>query len=442
MVALSSADGGVEWRSPSLTARVYGSIILDDVDGHPGLETAFSRGSNVIVLSGDGGQQWSTAAFAAGEIRTVAAGALGGTGLSIAAGVAQGTSVGQVTVLNSLGGVVNGWPQLTTGAPGYGYGIYNQNLAIADVDNDNVPEIFAPSDVAYVMAFHANGAQLPASAHFGSNKVWSQVPVWLTDASDVQGFGDCTMEHRADFAQSPASIADLDGDGTKEIVVIGDINDCNATDFTSLWHQPYIFSADRTRWKTAMFDWTVLPTPPAGFAPKSTDFNVIQTVSPNPVLADLDGDGQLEILYASYDGRVHAWWLDKTEHGSWPFTVPGTGIQFASEPVVADLDNDGKAEILFGTWGEAASNGTGSLVVLNWKGELLFETPLPAVANTWNGVLGAPTLVNLDNGPELEVVVGTRATGVAVYRIPNSVSTGIRWSTGRGNFRRDGTPVH
>ncbi len=40
---------------------------------------------------------------------------------------------------------------------------------------------------------------------------------------------------------------------------------------------------------------------------------------PNPAAADLDGDGKLEILYSSYDGRVHVFWLDKTEHGNWPY---------------------------------------------------------------------------------------------------------------------------
>ena len=40
-----------------------------------------------------------------------------------------------------------------------------------------------------------------------------------------------------------------------------------------------------------------------------------------------------EILYSSYDGRVHAYWLDKTEHGNWPYAVykPAEGwMTFAS----------------------------------------------------------------------------------------------------------------
>ena len=36
---------------------------------------------------------------------------------------------------------------------------------------------------------------------------------------------------------------------------------------------------------------------------------------------DLDGDGREEILLPSYDGKLHAWWLDKAEHGACPEMV-------------------------------------------------------------------------------------------------------------------------
>ena len=102
------------------------------------------------------------------------------------------------------------------------------------------------------------------------------------------------------------------------------------------------------------------PPPDAHAAPLSEDYNLIENNVPNPVVVDLDGDGRKEILYPSYDGRVHAYWLDKTEHGSWPFEVynPAEGFyRFASEPIVVDLDNDGKAEVIFASW---TQNGSAS----------------------------------------------------------------------------------
>src|SRR5205807_324794 len=115
---------------------------------------------------------------------------------------------------------------------------------------------------------------------------------------------------------------------------------------TSLYHIPFILKLDRTRWGGRGFDWTVLPTPSPGSAPRSEDYSVIETVAPNPVVADLDGDGFKEIVYPSYDGKVHAYWLDKID-GSPDFSlVVGT----TSSGVVAyKLPNSASARILWGT---------------------------------------------------------------------------------------------
>ncbi|HYN43831.1 MAG TPA: VCBS repeat-containing protein, partial [Thermoanaerobaculia bacterium] len=158
------------------------------------------------------------------------------------------------------------------------------------------------------------------------------------------------------------------------------------------------------------------------------------------VLADLDGDGKKEILFPSYDGKVHAYWLDRTEHGSWPYDVPGTGIRFASEPAVADLDGDGHAEVLFTSWPQKSVGGTGQLHVLDDLGNLLHSVGLPAPFGgaTWNGALGAPTLADVDGDGELEAVVGTVASGVVVYDLPGSGNARVLWGTGRGGSRRTG----
>ena len=169
---------------------------------------------------------------------------------------------------------------------------------------------------------------------------------------------------------------------------------------------------------------------------------MIETTLPNPVAADLDGDGLLEILYASYDGRLHAYWLDKTEHAGWPFQVtnPGEGfLRFASEPVVADLNNDGLAEVLLTTWTQKGSGAGGELIVLAWNGTLLYRIPLPrAAGQTWDGALPAPTLANIDADPDLELVVGTVHTGVVAYDLPGSANARILWGTGRGSALRQG----
>ena len=88
---------------------------------------------------------------------------------------------------------------------------------------------------------------------------------------------------------------------------------------------PFVLNADRSRWQASGYDWTAIPASDGAGAPLSEDYNVIESAPPNPAIADLDGDGEQEILHASYDGRLHAWWLDKTEHGAWPYAVYNAG---------------------------------------------------------------------------------------------------------------------
>ncbi len=242
-------------------------------------------------------------------------------------------------------------------------------------------------------------------------------------------------------------VADVDGDGTKELVVVGDVYNCDIGDPDGdLYHLPFILKLDRTRWSGSGWDWTVIPTAEPGSGPLSQDFGVIQNSVQDAVVADLDGDGQKEILYSSYDGRVHAYWLDKTEHGNWPYRVPSTGaggdtFRFAGEPVVADLDNDGHAEVIFTSWPKNGGNRVGHLHILDYQGNELHRVSLPApFGDDWNGGLGAPTLANIDADADLEVVVGTSSSGVVAYDLPNTASALVQWGTGRGNFKRTGTP--
>jgi uncharacterized repeat protein (TIGR01451 family) len=150
-----------------------------------------------------------------------------------------------------------------------------------------------------------------------------------------------------------------------------------------------------------------------------------------------------EIIYASYDGRVHAFWLDKTEHGNWPYSVynPAEGFyRFASEPVIADLDNNGYAEVIFTSWTQKGSHYTGKLHILDYLGNPIYEVSLPDAfgGGDWNGALPAPTLANIDSDPDLEVVLLTANSGIVAYDLPGTADAYILWGTGRGDYQRDG----
>jgi hypothetical protein len=109
---------------------------------------------------------------------------------------------------------------------------------------------------------------------------------------------------------------------------------------------------------------------------------------------------------------------------------------------VADLDNDGKAEVIFTSWPQKGAAQVGQLHILDYLGNTLHAIDLPPSfpAGGVNGGLAAPTLANLDADADLELVIGTIASGAVAYDLPNTSNARVLWGTGRGSPLRAGTP--
>ncbi len=342
----------------------------------------------------------------------------------------------------------SGWPQLNNDT-GYAWGVYNANASAGDLDKDGNAEIVVPSDVHYICAYDANGVQLPANTVIYTGRPWwGKVGIWESLDIEKRGWGACNgvraESYRTNFADGPSVIADVNRDGTPEVVVTGNVYDCYAGYPPSRYIGVYIFNADRTRFNTGGFDWSIAPVDTG--APLVEDYDIIETAEPNPAVADLDGDGNMEIIYASYDGGLHAFWLDKTEHGNWPYSVYNSAegvYRFASEPTIADLNNDGYAEVIFASWVQKGTNKTGKLHILDYQGNPLFEVdlPVPYGSASWNGALPAPTLADIDGDHELEAVLLTSSSGLVAYDLPGTSQARVLWGTGRGNYQRSGSII-
>lgn len=134
----------------------------------------------------------------------------------------------------------------------------------------------------------------------------------------------------------------------------------------------------------------------------------------NVTLADLDGDGRLEIIRPSTDGSVQVFRFDGTPQPGWPRTTLGWG-QIA--PVVADLDGDGFQEILVATRGITSG---GRLYAFDRSGNVLQGWPISLNNNNVESVVAD----DLDGDGLLEIITTERA-----------------WPIGRAHvLRRDGTP--
>jgi flagellar hook capping protein FlgD len=78
--------------------------------------------------------------------------------------------------------------------------------------------------------------------------------------------------------------------------------------------------------------------------------NLGSATEASPAVADLDGDGTLEILVGAEDRRLHAFHADGTQVNGFPIEI---GAEARSTPAIWDLDRDGATDIVFAGWDEA-----------------------------------------------------------------------------------------
>ena len=111
---------------------------------------------------------------------------------------------------------------------------------------------------------------------------------------------------------------------------------------------------------------------------------------------------------------------------------------------MADLNADGRPEVIFSSWAQKGTHQTGKLHILDYLGTPLNEIDLPGAYGSpdWNGALPAPTLANIDDDADLEVVLNTSHSGFVAYDLPDTADARILWGTGRGSYLRTGSPLY
>ena len=149
--------------------------------------------------------------------------------------------------------------------------------------------------------------------------------------------------------------------------------------------------------------------------------------SSSPAIADIDNDGENEVVFGHQDGILRAYEGDGSLKWATP-AIPGvntrqgcnsqaTPTAIDSSPAVADIDNDGQTEIVVGLGSTFVPNQNGSVISVNGRtGEIewAFEGSLDT-ASLWagdsptpdrwcEGTYATPAIGDIDGNGSLDIV--------------------------------------
>ena len=436
------ADGSLVFQGRT-EGRIWASpVVVDLVPERPGLEIAVAARAAVYAWDAKGEELDGFPVEWRDELRSLAAGDIDGDGAYelIAATTRRLESGGQrdvIIAINGDGSFVDGFPPNTTGASGcdencYPTGSFDQNIAIGDLDGNGVPDIFVPHDNAYVSVHDGTGRAFDSAEIFQKRTKIQGVRFMLDYAEAQKGFAeDEDTANQAHFTNSSPAIADIDGDGQPELVVVGSVQNAAQSD-RRRGVVLFVFRPDGTR----PDDW-VEPYHVPEYLAGLDDFggNVVGMNNQVAVVdIDPDRDGP-EIIFADYDGRIHA--VDARGQMMWTYRYTSDAEVLTGGVVIADLSRDGVPELVFATY--SPDQDKGELFVLDAGGNELHRLDLPD-----RGAMAVPSIADVDGDGQLEIVVslkGNEENGepqVQIYTVPGSAENCMPWPTGRGNLRRDG----
>ena len=339
-----------------------------------------------------------------------------------------------------------------------GYGSYGLNVSIGDVDDDADKEIQVTYDNHHIQVFNTDGTTVLTDPSYftrrgdpceGSPMSYGQFIRYLDPEVEHNHYhlheGDWpgpSWTMWLQWTHSPPSIGDINQDGMNEIVGVPNVE---MDEPYHTYHYAVMvlegdYDANDHRAGRRLPGWEELPLTEH---PLPNDDWYPPAAPPSPALVNIDGDSGLEIIVPGPDGYMYAFTPDARLLWRYDY-AKGHPLVWASEAAVADLSGDGRLEIIFGTFG--------SLVILTAAGQNLHTIDLPDQnPDSGNGVGAAatPTVADIDGDGDLEILLLTIDHGIDVFEVPNSACNCIPdgadpdlycgpWTTARGNYLRNG----
>ncbi|WP_434041991.1 MULTISPECIES: S8 family serine peptidase [Sorangium] len=258
---------------------------------------------------------------------------------------------------------------------------------MADIDGDGVRELVYPTagGALHVLKMTPKGPTdlrgFPFHTRLTDGLAKPAPPSAAPVYRDAPAYREVDLELGREPILGAPAIADLDGDGAQEIAI-------------STWPGTiYVVGADgevRDGWPVRLPEIPSCPLDP-GAPPSapcmSASARIARGAFASPVLADLDGDGRLDVIQAAFDGRVHAFDDGGAPLRGWPVEVHYTGplapeparSRVLATPAVADFNGDGLPDLLVGSSEKLGKDGqAGAVYVLDARGTAAPSGPVLA----------------------------------------------------------------
>jgi len=327
-----------------------------------------------------------------------------------------------VNVLDKDGNSLPGWPKEITTRRNEQYMANMQfGPAVGDINNDGNNEIVIGDNAGYIHIFNKEGNYIIPPKKFNSAYVgtitlsninddknleiiwgdWSSNLFVVNDKGKLIWKRDLEPSQEYPYSntlKNPVSIADLNNDGKKELIVeTRSYNNIRELSPSNSHSMVWVFDKDGNS----------LPGWPRDF----------KYVSSNFVIVDINKDGNKEIVFATLGGKVYVLDYNGNSLPGWPISIysPSDGNEeleenriFVDGVSVGDINLDGNIEIVFTaeTFVEPDIHNTrGCLYVYSSEGSPLNGFPICGDdANLKNNFWGVPIIANIDKDLEMEII--------------------------------------